>query len=85
MLCDRVQKAVEQTGVRRVAIGGGVAANSRLRARLSELPVSLTMPPIERCTDNGAMIAHVGRLRMLRGQRDPWSLSARATWIPGEP
>jgi N6-L-threonylcarbamoyladenine synthase len=84
VLCDRVRRAVEQTGVRRVAIGGGVAANSRLRQRLAELPIELFLPPPARCTDNGSMIAHVGRLRMLDGQRDPWSLTARAHWVPGE-
>lgn len=78
VLCDRVMKAVQQTGVHSVAIGGGVAANSRLRDRLSELPIELTMPPRRRCTDNGAMIAHVGRLRLLAGQRDDWNISARA-------
>ena len=85
VLCDRVMKAVKQTGVRSVAIGGGVAANSRLRERLGALPIELTMPPLRRCTDNGAMIAHVGRLRFLQGQNDPWDVSARARWTPGEP
>jgi N6-L-threonylcarbamoyladenine synthase len=85
VLCDRVMGAVAQTGVERLVAGGGVAANSRLRERLGDLPISVTLPPPERCTDNGSMIAHVGRLRFLRGQRDAWSLSARAHWVPGEP
>jgi len=85
VLCDRVMKGVAQTGVRRVANGGGVAANSRLRQRLSELPIQVTLPPPSRCTDNGSMIAHAGRLRILRGERDLWSMSARAHWGPGEP
>ena len=85
VLLDRIQRAVRQTGVNRVAIGGGVAANSALRQRLAELPgVQAFVPPRSRCTDNGAMIAQCGRLRLLRGQRDPLSVSARSGWAPGE-
>ena len=86
VLLHRVRKAVDKTGVRRVAIGGGVAANSELRRRLVELPgISAFIPPRARCTDNGAMIAHCGRLRLLRGQRDPLSVTARSGWVPGAP
>mgnify|MGYP002633899789 CR=1 FL=1 len=87
VLVDRVTKAARKTGVTTVAIGGGVAANSRLRARLSALEPELRvfLPPKNRCTDNAAMIAHVGRLRLLAGQRDPLSISARAGWAPGAP
>ena len=83
VLVDRVMRAVKQTGISRVAIGGGVAANSRLRKRLSDSSIQVTLPALCRCTDNGSMIAHVGRLRMLQGQRDSWSVSARAHWTPG--
>ncbi len=87
VLIDRVLAAVQSTGVREVALSGGVAANSRLRQRLQELDAQgrlrLTLPPRSRCTDNGAMIAHVGRLRLLAGQTDPLSLPARPQWTPG--
>lgn len=84
VLVSRIRKAVAQTGVRRVAIGGGVAANSALRARLSTEPsFEVFVPPRSRCTDNGAMIAHVGRLRLLRGETSPLSVSARSGWAPG--
>ena len=84
VLCDRILRAVDRTGVARVAIGGGVAANSRLRARLQALPgVSATLPPRSRCTDNGSMIAHAGRLHLLAGRSDPLSATARAAWMPG--
>jgi len=56
-LAIRVSRAVSQTGMRRLAVGGGVAANGALRARLSELDVELDVPPRELCTDNAAMIA----------------------------
>lgn len=83
-LLDRVERAAEQTGVRRLALAGGVAANSELRARAKALPdMEVFLPPRHRCTDNGAMIAHAGRLRLLRGQRDPIGLRARPGWAVG--
>ncbi len=86
VLLHRIQKAVEHTGIRRVAIGGGVAANSELRSRLSALPnVTAYIPPRARCTDNGSMIAHCGRMRLLAGQRDSLAVTARSGWVPGAP
>jgi N6-L-threonylcarbamoyladenine synthase len=49
------------TGLDRLAIGGGVAANGPLRERLARLGVTLDVPPRELCTDNAAMIASAGR------------------------
>lgn len=87
VLVDRVERAARRTGVHRVAISGGVAANSALRARLSAHPwLRVTLPPRSRCTDNGAMIAHVGRLRLLAGLGGPMAsveASASASWQPG--
>ncbi|MCK6504404.1 tRNA (adenosine(37)-N6)-threonylcarbamoyltransferase complex transferase subunit TsaD [Myxococcota bacterium] len=87
VLLDRVQRAAAQHGVTDVAVSGGVAANSRLRARLGALhdqgALRVVLPPRSRCTDNGAMIAHAGRLRLLAGQVDPLDLAARASWAPG--
>jgi N6-L-threonylcarbamoyladenine synthase len=83
VLCDRILRAAQRTGVRRIAIGGGVAANGRLRQRVSALGLDAYLPPRARCTDNGAMIANVGRLCALRGAVDPLSLTARAGWAPG--
>ena len=64
-LAIRLRQAVERERVPRVAIGGGVAANSELRARVEELGrelgVELWVPPMELCTDNAAMIAAVAR------------------------
>lgn len=57
MLVARVRKAVEMTGIERVAIGGGVAANSLLRESIENLGVDVKVPPRELCTDNAAMIA----------------------------
>jgi N6-L-threonylcarbamoyladenine synthase len=60
-LVARTRTALERTGVERLAIGGGVAANSELRAAVTGLGVSVWVPPIELCTDNAAMIAGAAR------------------------
>jgi N6-L-threonylcarbamoyladenine synthase len=60
-LAIRVQRALDQTGLEQVAVGGGVAANGPLRDRLAGLGVPLDIPPRELCTDNAAMIASAAR------------------------
>jgi N6-L-threonylcarbamoyladenine synthase len=66
-LVGRAEQALEQTGIGRLAVGGGVAANGELRRRLSELDAALHIPPRVLCTDNAAMIASAARFtRALR-------------------
>ncbi len=60
-LMARVERAVAQTGLDRVAIGGGVAANRRLRERIFGLGVTVHVPAPELCTDNAAMIGSAAR------------------------
>jgi N6-L-threonylcarbamoyladenine synthase len=60
-LVSRTRIALEREGVHRLAIGGGVAANSELRAAVRELGVPVWVPPPELCTDNAAMIAGSAR------------------------
>jgi N6-L-threonylcarbamoyladenine synthase len=60
-LAVRVERALTQTGLRRLAIGGGVAANGRLRERMGSLGIEIDVPPRELCTDNAAMIASAAR------------------------
>jgi N6-L-threonylcarbamoyladenine synthase len=60
-LAVRAERALSATGLRRLAVGGGVAANGPLRGRLSELGVELAVPARELCTDNAAMIASAAR------------------------
>jgi N6-L-threonylcarbamoyladenine synthase len=60
-LAIRVQRALDQTGLEQVAVGGGVAANGSLRDRLTTLGVPVAIPPRELCTDNAAMIASAAR------------------------
>lgn len=60
----RVKRAVKQTGISRVTIGGGVAANGYLRERLAQLPLEqVVVPEFALCTDNAAMVAAAARFR----------------------
>jgi N6-L-threonylcarbamoyladenine synthase len=60
-LVTRCERALEATGLDRLALGGGVAANGALRDRARQLGVELRVPPVELCTDNAAMIASAAR------------------------
>jgi N6-L-threonylcarbamoyladenine synthase len=60
-LAIRVQRALRASGLRRLAVGGGVAANGALRQRLARLGVEVDVPPPPLCTDNAAMIASAAR------------------------
>jgi N6-L-threonylcarbamoyladenine synthase len=60
-LAIRVERGLSTTGLERLAVGGGVAANGALRSRLAQLGVELDIPPPELCTDNAAMIASAAR------------------------
>jgi N6-L-threonylcarbamoyladenine synthase len=69
ILLDKLTDAVEETGVRHVAIAGGVSANSELRSRFKKLCVDkgwkAHIPAFEYCTDNAAMIAMAGHFKYL--------------------
>jgi N6-L-threonylcarbamoyladenine synthase len=60
-LVERAERALAQTGIERLAVGGGVAANGPLRDRLAELGAVLHVPERVLCTDNAAMIASAAR------------------------
>jgi N6-L-threonylcarbamoyladenine synthase len=80
VLVDATVAAVRETGIRTVTLAGGVSANSRLRARMEnetgKLGCRLFYPPLEYCMDNGAMIAHVGWMRLTRGETSPFDIPA---------
>jgi N6-L-threonylcarbamoyladenine synthase len=71
--------ACEDSGLAVIAAGGGVAANSYLRARLAERQdLRCIFPPMEFCGDNGAMIAGIAFHHLARGDRSPLSVTASA-------
>lgn len=73
VLVRKCEWAIRDTGIKRLAISGGVAANSELRARMAQMAhdrnTELYLPSMQFCTDNAAMIALVGYRRFLRGER----------------
>ncbi len=85
ILMDKLKKAVKQTGITQVAIGGGVSANSGIRSALKEAETSLGwktyIPKFEYCTDNAAMIGIVGYLKYLEGNFSDQNVTAKARYI----
>jgi N6-L-threonylcarbamoyladenine synthase len=83
-LAEKCSRALAQTGDARLVVAGGVGANQRLRARLREMAAaeraSVYYPRPQYCTDNGAMIAHLGWLRLGEGRQPPCVIEARARW-----
>jgi N6-L-threonylcarbamoyladenine synthase len=72
-------RAVDDTGIKTIVAGGGVAANARLRARLAEREdLRCVFPPLELCGDNGAMTAGLGFRYLARGEYSPFSMGASA-------
>jgi N6-L-threonylcarbamoyladenine synthase len=93
-LAEKCRRALEFTGHRRLVIAGGVGANRRLRERLAEVVLAasaeLYFPRTEFCTDNGAMIALAGCMRLTALTREAGTggkgrvISARANWELGD-
>jgi N6-L-threonylcarbamoyladenine synthase len=79
VLLERSQRALERTGLGRLAVGGGVAANGELRRRLQELDAEVHVPARELCTDNAAMIASAARHGRRLAYPDYLGLDAYAT------
>ena len=82
-LVPRVVMALEQTGYKKIAVAGGVAANSRIRADIlaaaEKLGAEVYMPPLSLCGDNGAMIGAQAYYEYLAGNIADMSLNAYAT------
>jgi N6-L-threonylcarbamoyladenine synthase len=77
-LVGRTRVALEHEGLERLAIGGGVAANSELRTAVHELDAEVWVPPMELCTDNAAMIAGAARFTKPLPYPDYLALDAAA-------
>jgi N6-L-threonylcarbamoyladenine synthase len=75
----RAEQALESTGLDRLAVGGGVAANGELRRRLQGLRPSVHVPPRVLCTDNAAMIGGAARYAAALSYPDYLALDAYAT------
>ena len=80
----KCRRALEETGYASLVVAGGVGANRRLREVLDRSTraqnARLYVPALEYCTDNGAMIAYAGALRLLRGQHDGEVLDVLPRW-----
>jgi N6-L-threonylcarbamoyladenine synthase len=82
-LVPRVVRALEESGYKKIAVAGGVAANSRIRADIlkaaKKLGAEVYMPPLSLCGDNGAMIGAQAYYEYLAGNTADMSLNAYAT------
>lgn len=85
ILMDKLKKASAQTGIKEIAIGGGVSANSGIRKALQESEVkygwSTYIPKFEYCTDNAAMIGIVGYLKYIDGVFSDERIAAKARYV----
>ena len=79
VLIENIKKAIEQTGIKSLAIAGGVSANSYIRNEILKLEnegIKIYMPELKLCTDNAAMIASAGYYNFINGKRDMLDLNA---------
>ena len=80
----KCQRALAETGYQNLVVAGGVGANRQLRETLEQFTSAhdarVYFPTLEYCTDNGAMIAYAGALRVLAGQRDEAVVDVLPRW-----
>lgn len=83
-LIIKAKRALQQTGYKRLVIAGGVSANRQLRHDLAEVMQKIGgeafYPRPQFCTDNGAMIAYAGFLRLKNGEKTDLSVSVKPRW-----
>lgn len=83
-LTIKCRRALQQTGLKRLVIAGGVSANKQIRVALQEMVTKeraqLYFPRLKFCTDNGAMIAYAGCQRLLAGQQESLEIFAKPRW-----
>ena len=76
----KCKRAFKETGIQSLVVAGGVSANKQLRERLKKLGANVYYPRPEFCTDNGAMIAYAGSLRLMAGERKGLAFQAQPRW-----
>jgi N6-L-threonylcarbamoyladenine synthase len=83
-LAIKCRRALDQTGHKRLVVAGGVSANHLLRKELGKLAAALGAkvyyPRPEFCTDNGAMVAYAGALRLAAGQHEEFAFRVHPRW-----
>ena len=83
-LAERAKEALRMTGLKKLAVSGGVASNKALRARMKGLcgrtSTELIIPEAVYCTDNAAMIASAGYFRLRSGASSPLDANADPSW-----
>jgi N6-L-threonylcarbamoyladenine synthase len=83
-LSIKCKRALQQTGLKRLVVAGGVSANQQIRTSLTEMTAKeqaqIYFPRLEFCTDNGAMIAYAGCQRLMAGQQQSLEIFARPRW-----
>ena len=83
-LVIKCRRALEQEGLTRLVMAGGVSANRNLRAQLATALAKqggeVFYPAPQFCTDNGAMIAYAGAQRLAAGQHDDMAVEVRPRW-----
>ncbi len=76
----KCRRALDLVKSKRLVIAGGVGANKRLREKLQQLKADVYFPRMEFCTDNGAMIAYAGAIRLQAGQSEEAIIQPRPRW-----
>ncbi|MGC6376704.1 tRNA (adenosine(37)-N6)-threonylcarbamoyltransferase complex transferase subunit TsaD [Bisgaard Taxon 45] len=87
-LVIKCRRALKETGFNRLVIAGGVSANKQLRQELAQVMQQLKgevfYPQPQFCTDNGAMIAYTGFLRLKQGESQPLAIQVKPRWAMTE-
>ena len=87
-LAIKCKRALKETGYKRLVIAGGVSANKKLRETLGSMMKNLGgevfYPQPQFCTDNGAMIAYTGFLRLKQGQHSDLAIDVKPRWAMAE-